>query len=512
MNQINTRLSFRQVMPVFSIYLLLCILGLYHHELWLDESQHFLIGRDSDSLSSLYYNMRYDGHPRLWNFLIYFVTHYITRSYTGMQILHLLIASTTAFIFLRKAPFSILVKILILSGYYFIFEYSVISRNYAPGILLLFTACILLREPRKNLLWIGVVLFLMCNTHLFLAFAAIGIFLYLVVEFGKRKEWLTPRFLLFTLLFLAGFVLVVIQTRTPPEENMHLVYPKEWLSRNNLSFAAFCLIRGWLPVPQVRGPHFWNSFWLNEEHIGGVIQVILFLLLLVIPGIILKRNIKAVLFYYTSLFFLLFFFVVTQQTAARYFGMSFIYFLAAAWLSADGSTDGTSDVFSVANMPGNRRVKQFFRIWLFGILIVQSAIGIFVFEQDLTRPFSQSENAVRYIKSLQPGGEKIVVDGYITGPMLCAYLGEKVFYLATGREGSYVTWKRSYFSPKLTISQAIARNPGLRSFGEFILVSNCKENLADIHSSNGNYRLSPLQSFENGIVNENFYIYRVDPI
>jgi hypothetical protein len=188
--------------------------------------------------------------------------------------------------------------------------------------------------------------------------------------------------------------------------------------------------------------------------------------------------------------------------------MSFIYFLAAAWLSADGS----GEAFSVANMPGNRSAKLFLRFWVFGVLILQSIIGIFAFEQGLTRPFSQSKNAVRYIQSLQPRGEKIVVDGYITGPMLCAYLGEKVFYLATGQDGSYVIWKSSYFSPKLSISQAIARNPGLRLFGEFILVSNRKEDLADIHSANGNYRLSPLQSFENGIINENFYIYRVDPI
>lgn len=303
-------------------------------------------------------------------------------------------------------------------------------------------------------------------------------------------------------------MLTVIQTRTPPQENMHPVYPKEWLSKNNLSFAAFGLIRGWLPIPQFRGPHFWNTSSLNDDRIGGAFETILFLFLLIVPGIVLKRNIKAVLFYYTSLFFLLFFFVVTQQTAARYFGMSFIYFLAAAWLSSDGS----GDAFSFANMPGNRTAKLFLRFWLFGVLVLQSIIGIFAFEQGLTRPFSQSKNAVRYIQSLQPRGEKIVVDGYITGPMLCAYLGEKVFYLATGQEGSYVIWKSSYFSPKLSISQAIGRNPALRRFGEFILVSNRKEDLADIHSANGNYRLSPLQSFENGIINENFYIYRVDPI
>ncbi|WP_431210716.1 hypothetical protein ACQ86N_32815 [Puia sp. P3] len=91
-------MSYVVVLPLLAAYLLLAALGLHYHELWLDESQHFLIGRDSDSLGALYYNMRYDGHPRLWNFMIFFVTHFITRSYVGMQVMHLVIAGLSAFL------------------------------------------------------------------------------------------------------------------------------------------------------------------------------------------------------------------------------------------------------------------------------------------------------------------------------------------------------------------------------------------------------------------------------
>src|SRR5450432_1776006 len=88
-------LPLRQSLLLLSVYLLISIIGLAHHELWLDEAQHFLIGRDSHSMSSMYYNMRYDGHPRLWNWLIYLITHYITPSYIGLQVFHLLITTCT---------------------------------------------------------------------------------------------------------------------------------------------------------------------------------------------------------------------------------------------------------------------------------------------------------------------------------------------------------------------------------------------------------------------------------
>ena len=69
----HNKLPLSQLFPVLFLYLVISIAGLYYHELWLDEAQHFLIGRDSNSLPALYNNMRYDGHPRLWNFLLYFI-------------------------------------------------------------------------------------------------------------------------------------------------------------------------------------------------------------------------------------------------------------------------------------------------------------------------------------------------------------------------------------------------------------------------------------------------------
>ncbi len=510
MNPTDSKLSLQIVVPILLVYCLISVLGIHYHELFLDEAHHFVTPRDSSSLAEFYDNLRYDGHPRLWGGMLFFITHYITANPVAMQILHLLITASAVYVFLRYAPFSLTMKILILSGYYFLFEYNWLSRNYAPGILLLFICCHLLRNAEKNLLRIGCLILLMCSTHVFFTFASMGIFGYLFIDYARQKKLLTRRFLLFTGLFLVGFACALIQARTPTVNNVNMtpVRPDEWLSVKNFSFAAFGLIKGWLPVPQVNGGHFWNSYWLNKNNIPGVIEGGLFLGLLIFPAVLLRKKIGPFIFYYTCIGMLLVFFVVTQMVGARYFGMVYIFFLAAAWMTADES----GEVFSMPSIPGGKTIKLVFLTGLYAILVIQIGVGIYALEQDIKRPFSESRHTADFLKSLQPGGRQIVVDGYNAGPPLCAYLGGKVFYLATGAEGSFCVWKKSYFPwPRPPISEEIAQNPGLRRFGEFILVSNRDLPTDSIRSANGNYRLKALKSFNNSIIGENYYVYQVDP-
>jgi hypothetical protein len=503
----NKTLPLRILLPLLAAYLVISIVGMLHHELWLDEAQHFLIGRDSHSLPGMYYNMRYDGHPRLWNFLIYLVTHYITESYAGMQVLHLLITTCTIFVFLRYAPFSLLIKILIISGYYFLFEYNLLSRNYALGILLLFACCILLREPRKNILWIGVLLFVMCNTHLFFAFAAIGIFLYLLPEFAREKQLFSPRWLLFSVMVLAGLIGVAIQTRTPQVDNFYHVKPAEWLTAKNLSFTVYGLIRGWLPIPQFFGGHFWNTYWLSDRNIGVVFRDLLFVFFVAFPGMILRGATRAMVFYYTSVIILLAFFIVTQLAATRYFGMVYIYFLAACWMKSNES----GNAFSLAYLPGKPYMRFFLRTTLYAVLVAQIVIGLFALEQDFRRPFTQAKNTIDFVRNRQLTNQEIVVDGYNSGPMLSAYLGRMVYYLDIDQNGSWLYWKTSYFpNPRRTLGDELSRSAHLQELDKFVLIANRKEDTATLPVGNSLFSFTPLNSFENSIlVAENFYVYQV---
>lgn len=485
---------------ILGIYGVISAVGLHYHELFLDEAHHYLVSRDSHSFSDFYNNLRYDGHPRLWGALLYLITHFLTTDPVAMQVLQWLFAMAGAFVLLRYGPFPVWMKVLMLSGYYFLFEYSVLSRNYAIGIWMLFLCCHLLRDVEKNAVRIGVLILLMCSAHVFFAFASIGIFLFAAAGRLKRKP-----LLILTLFLGVGLALAAVQARTPSADNVNMtsVRPGDWFSGKSLRFASGALVQGWLPVPQVNGGRFWNTGWLSGDHLGPVIPWLLFGALLVFPAVVLRRRVAAMIFYYSVIGLLLLFFVVTQMTANRYFGMVYIFFIAALWLAVDGP----GELLGPALVPGGAVLR---RVWWAGwlaILVVQVMVGLYALGEDIRRPFSQSRNTADFLRD-GAAGRPVVVDGYTAGPQLCAYLERRLYYLTLRGEGSFCVWRKENFpSPRLSIAEEFSRNPGLTDMGEFILVSN--RNLGDAIVAG--YRLTPLKSFENSIVGENYYVYQVDP-
>src|SRR6516165_2118889 len=139
------------------------LLGAYlmsHHEMWRDEIEYWLIARDSTSVPNLFANMKYEGSPTLWPLLLMLLTR-VSHSPTAMQALHLLIATSTIYVFARYSPFSVVQKVLFSFGYFPFYEYAIISRNYALGVLLIFVFCSLFERRYTNFLMVSLVLFLL---------------------------------------------------------------------------------------------------------------------------------------------------------------------------------------------------------------------------------------------------------------------------------------------------------------------------------------------------------------
>ncbi|EKD89645.1 MAG: hypothetical protein ACD_33C00018G0001, partial [uncultured bacterium] len=51
------------VASVVLIFLLLGMYNIFHHDMWRDEIQSWLIARDSISIFDLFRNLRYEAHP-----------------------------------------------------------------------------------------------------------------------------------------------------------------------------------------------------------------------------------------------------------------------------------------------------------------------------------------------------------------------------------------------------------------------------------------------------------------
>jgi hypothetical protein len=74
------------------LFLVVLFLNILHHEMWRDELQAWLIGRDSISIFELLFrNMRYEGHPALWHLGLFFITRFTDNPFI-MQILNVLIS------------------------------------------------------------------------------------------------------------------------------------------------------------------------------------------------------------------------------------------------------------------------------------------------------------------------------------------------------------------------------------------------------------------------------------
>lgn len=129
--------------PIFAllitgIYALLVCYRIYHHAMWLDEWQAWLIAAGSTGPLDLLGRLRYEGHPAFWHLCLWLISR-VWSDPLGMKIFHATIATITAFVVSRYAPFTRIQRVMLVFGYFLFVEYAVISRCYAMGVALMIT-------------------------------------------------------------------------------------------------------------------------------------------------------------------------------------------------------------------------------------------------------------------------------------------------------------------------------------------------------------------------------------
>ena len=82
----------------------------WHHEMWRDEMQAWLIARDAPSVFELFTILKkYEGHPSVWHLGLY-VLQFFTNSPIIMQVYHLIIATATIYVFRKVLSVHALAK------------------------------------------------------------------------------------------------------------------------------------------------------------------------------------------------------------------------------------------------------------------------------------------------------------------------------------------------------------------------------------------------------------------
>ena len=499
-------------------------IGIINHEMWRDELQAWLIARDSTSIVDLFRNLRYEGHPALWHLGLYFLNKF-TPNPIAMQLYHLLIATTTIFIFVRFSPFTRLQKILFCFGYFPFYEYSIISRNYALGVLFIFLFCTFYPQKfnRTNIFMILATLFLLANTNFYAAIISVAMLVILLLELLDRKNnnqsisFQTKKFVLISFGICFLVILGAIFTIIPASDMVSGLGIKTQFEYYPFLYSLKAIWRSYVPIPYLPlNLNWWNTNILEYATLEST--AIYSLLLIILFSFILSKNSKVLILYSLGTGVIISFDYLKYAGQTRHHGHLFILLIACIWISNNESNDYSILLNNTFKVPKkkilkaiiliNRSQKQLITIFL----IIHFIAGGYAYIKDLTQPFSKSQDTALYIKKLPFYGNSVLA-GYksTSASPLGALLNKKIYYLQNDYYGSFVIWKRDYLE-KLNSEDIIDKLQKLASQeNRKIILSLDYELESDIiKKAKSRLIILELSKFQESIAGENYFVYLIE--
>lgn len=103
---------------------------MFAHEPWRDELQAWGIARASGTPLDLISNSRHEGHPPFW-FVVLWPIAKVTGDVIALQFVTFLLGCGATWLTLRHMPVRLWLRIAVVFGYFPLFEFGVMSRNYS---------------------------------------------------------------------------------------------------------------------------------------------------------------------------------------------------------------------------------------------------------------------------------------------------------------------------------------------------------------------------------------------
>jgi hypothetical protein len=409
------------LVAVLVVAAVITALGLRAHAMWFDELQAWNIARSSHSLGDLYTNLRYEGHPILWYLPLYALTR-VTGNPHSMQVVQWCVATATFALVLFRAPFSIPIRVAVIAGYCFAFEYGVISRSYGLSALLVIAALVFLGRREPSWAWGGTMLVLLAWTSLPGAVLAIAV--------AVAVAWVFRAHFMFvgTVLVAAA---VSAYTCIPPSDFSSFA---PGLGGSASKFGAGGPVhvasavagawRGLIPIPASVGE--WNSNVLDHFPGGVWLEALLAIaLFVVILRALRDSEFARTLWWIGSLGYAAFFVIVMLPEQARYAGFPFLLFLACAWLSFAPPEREPRPVAT------RGEPRELLVVVLIVVLAAQIVATVAIYPIATTEPFSRDEALAQSVHRAHLD-DAIVSGQDWDGATVGAYLDRPVYSVVRG--------------------------------------------------------------------------------
>ncbi len=491
-------------LPLFAGLLLA---GMHAHELWRDETQAWAVTRDSASLVELLgRSLRYEGHPPLWYVLLFPLTR-LTHDPRAMQVLQALIAMGCAALILARAPFPRYQRVLLIFGYFPFYEWGVLSRNYALGLLALLAALALYPRRRERPVELALLLALMALSNAYSMIIAGAFAAVLIGELlqerasGRSPPGRGPERALALAVFLAGIGLALA----------YLIPPHDRWSGQTWSFgpkhlvgAAAAVWNGWMPLPKFTDYHFWNTniLTLGSANATLVARALPGAALGLLGLVLLRRRPVAQLFFALATAGILLLTYARWPGFLRHHGHFFLVFVAALWMAAHQSDSPRPWPAWPSRFDPGRLAPLILTV----LALLHVTAAAWAFGMDLAWPFSDSRAAAHWIRERHLDRMPIVGSrDYLVSP-LSTYLDRPIYYPEYGAWGGGWTARvhGHGYDPRLALDAA--RSLAARRGTPVLLV--LSQPLPD---AAGEEPRSPLAAFDRSFLKYDSGFSRLEP-
>ena len=412
------------ILQCFSLY------QLFNHAMWRDELQVWSIVRESNSLSELFRNMRYEGFPPLW-FLCLWGLSFIFTSPLAMQLFHYSCSLAAQLLLMTRAPFSGTMKLAIIAGYYVGFEYSIISRVYVLGMLLVFLFFSFQEWLDEHPVIRGGILGLLANTTVYGAILSLAFVADNIREaYGRRRTGAAAGnrsgMGMTWLILVYGILLIIAVAFMLPPDNG--TYASGWSLQPDLTDKFYLLGRNLIslipiPVPKI---DFWNS--LAAFDAGMWIAIPASIAVICAIWYALRDAVRYLLVFIMGFLGIWLFSVVKYAGTLRHAGAAMILFIACLWGAAE----------STAEKPGAHSPARNIAVWfILGANIVAWSIASYY---HVRYNFSGSREMTQIIERTYGNRLPIVADTDYATSSIAGYLGRPLYYAANRKTQTYIRW------------------------------------------------------------------------
>ena len=401
--------------------------------MWRDEWMPLAVSRFTGGYGEFFEHIKYVG--RIVYFSLCWALGQLDSNLLLFKLTIVLISSFGVFVLCRFSPFTRLQKVLFSFGYYPLYEYGTILRDYSLIWVLAVTCCALLNSARWRPLVFSVSLAFLFQTNPFgLALGcAFGAAYAFDAWQSGRFRWAVVRQLpvIGGILVASSSFVMAIATMMPPPPIAEIVLGQPLRQDSHFVRLLESLpfpFRAWLPIPLFGS---WNSQILDAFPLA---QIVLGLIIGICVLMVISQSKKALFLFVAGMLALGAVLCHIPWTALRYHGGYFILLMLSYWTllrNGDGKTAELS-VFALVNLARRHAAPM-----VTGLLVVHTVVAAIFLIQEQVIPFSGSKAAAEIIRKNAPRGSLVVGDPDFLMIPLAGYLDQEVFIASRRELGSF---------------------------------------------------------------------------